>query len=71
MSESANGSYCAMTVKLPSSMKLSRRIQDLGVSTKTPLNLVQKKIGLAWFAIGKHTPIFISKISDANKMHLF
>ena len=33
--------------------------------------MVQKKIGLAWFAIGKLRPIFISKISDANKMRLF
>ena len=43
----------------------------LGVSTKTPLNVVQEKIGRAWFAIGKLRPIFISKISDANKMRLF
>ena len=42
----------------------------LGVSTKTPLNVVQEKIGRAWFAIGKLRPIFISKISDANKMRL-
>ena len=41
----------------------------LGVSTKTPLNVVQEKIGRPWFAIGKLRPIF--KISDANKMHLF
>ena len=33
--------------------------------------MVQEKIGLAWFAIGKLRPIFISKISDANKMRLF
>ena len=43
----------------------------LGVSTKTPLNVVQEKIGRAWFAIGKLRPIFISKMSDANKMRLF
>ena len=43
----------------------------LGVSTKAPLNVVQEKIGRAWFAIGKLRPIFISKISDANKMRLF
>ena len=43
----------------------------LGVLTKTPLNVVQEKIGRAWFAIGKLRPIFISKISDANKMRLF
>ena len=43
----------------------------LGVSTKTPLNVVQEKIVRAWFAIGKLRPIFISKISDANKMRLF
>ena len=42
----------------------------LGVSTKTPLNVVQEKIGRVWFAIGKLRPIFISKISDANKMRL-
>ena len=38
----------------------------LCVSTKTPLNVVQEKIGRAWFAIGKLRPIFISKISDDN-----
>ena len=43
----------------------------LGISTKTPLNVVQEKIGQAWFAIGKLRPIFISQISDANKMRLF
>ena len=42
----------------------------LGVSTKTPLNVVQERIGRAWFAIGKLRPIFISKISDANKIRL-
>ena len=41
------------------------------VSTKTPLNVIQEKIGQAWFAIGKLRPIYISKISDANKMRLF
>ena len=30
--------------------------------------MVQEKIGRAWFAIGKLRPIFISKISDSNKM---
>ena len=43
----------------------------LGVSTKRPLNVVLGKHGRAWFAIGKLRPIFISKISDANKMRLF
>ena len=43
----------------------------LGVSTKTSLNVFHKKIGRAWFAIGKLRPIFISKISDAKKMRLF
>ena len=33
--------------------------------------MVQEKIGLAWFAIGKLRTILISKISDANKMRLF
>ena len=33
--------------------------------------MVQEKIDRAWFAIGKLRPIFISKISDANKMRLF
>ena len=33
--------------------------------------MVQEKIGRAWFAIGKIRPIFISEISDTNKMHLF
>ena len=33
--------------------------------------MAQKKIGRAWFAIGKLRPIFISKINDANKMCLF
>ena len=42
----------------------------LGVSTKTPLNVVQEKIGRACFSIGKYRPIFICKISNANKMHL-
>ena len=42
-----------------------------GVSTKMPLNVVREKIGRAWFAIGKLRPIFISNISDANKMRLF
>ena len=36
-----------------------------------PLNVVHKKIVRVWFAIGKLRPIFISKISDANKMRLF
>ena len=33
--------------------------------------MVKGKIGHAWCAIGKLRPIFISKISDANKMRLF
>ena len=33
--------------------------------------MVLGKNGRAKFAIGKRTPIYISKISDANKMHLF
>ena len=32
--------------------------------------MVQEKNGRAWFAIGKLRTIFISKISDANKMRL-
>ena len=43
----------------------------LGVSNEMPLNVVQEKIGRAWFAIGKLRPIFISEISDANKRRLF
>ena len=42
----------------------------LGVSTKTPLNVVQEKNDREWFAIGKLRPIYISKVSDANKMCL-
>ena len=52
-------------------LKICNDFLYLGVSTKTPLNVVQEKIGRAWFAIGKLRPIFISKISDANKMRLF
>ena len=52
-------------------LKICNDFLYLGVSTKTPLNVVQKKIGRAWFAIGILRPIFISKISDANKMRLF
>ena len=33
--------------------------------------MVQEKNGRTWFAIGKLRLIFISKISDANKMRLF
>ena len=33
--------------------------------------MVQEKINRTWFAIGKLRPVFISKISDANKMRLF
>ena len=33
--------------------------------------MFQEKNGRAWFAIGKLRPIFIFKISDANKMRLF
>ena len=43
----------------------------LSISTKTPLIVVQEKIGRARFAIDKLRPIFISKISDANEMCLF
>ena len=32
---------------------------------------LRKKIGRAWFAIGKLRPIFISTISDDNKMRRF
>ena len=42
-----------------------------GVSAKTHLSVVQEKIVRAWSAIGKLRPIFISKISDANKMRHF
>ena len=52
-------------------LKICNDFLYLGVSTKTPLNVVQEKIGRAWFAIGKLRHIFISKISDANKMRLF
>ena len=52
-------------------LKICNDFLYLGVSTKTPLNVVQEKIGRAWFAIEKLRPIFISKISDANKMRLF
>ena len=52
-------------------LEICNDILYLGVSNKTPLNVVQGKIGRAWFAIGKLRPIFISKISDANKMRLF
>ena len=40
------------------------------VSTKTPLIAVHEKIGRAWFTLSKLRPIFISKISDADKMRL-
>ena len=43
----------------------------LGVTTNTPLNVVQKKLCRVWFTIGKHRHIFIFKISDANRMCLF
>ena len=33
--------------------------------------MVHEKLGRAWFAIGKLRPMFILKISDANKMRLF
>ena len=52
-------------------LKICNDFLYLGVSTKAPLNVVQEKIGRAWFAIGKLRPIFISKISDASKMRLF
>ena len=43
----------------------------LGVSTKTPLIVIQEKNGRAWFAMGKLRPICTSKVSDASKMRLF
>ena len=52
-------------------LKICNGFFYLGVSTKTPLNVVQEKIGRAWLAIGNLRPVFISKIGDANKMHLF
>ena len=52
-------------------LEICNDIHYLGVSTKTPLCVVQEKNGRAWFAIDKLRPIFISKISDANKMRLF
>ena len=52
-------------------LEISNDFLYLGVSTKTHLNVVQEKIGRAWFAIVKLRPIFISKIRDANKMRLF
>ena len=51
-------------------LEISNDFLYLGVSTKTPLNVVQEKIGRAWFAIGKLKPIFLSKISDAKKLRL-
>ena len=51
-------------------LKICNDFLYLGVSTKTPLNVVKEKNGQAWFAIGKFRPIFISKISDTNKMRL-
>ena len=33
--------------------------------------MIHEKIGRAWIAIGKLRPIFISKISDANKKRFF
>ena len=45
-------------------LKICNDFLYLGVSTKTPLSVVQEKIGRAWFAIGKLRPI--SKIGDAN-----
>ena len=51
-------------------LEICNDILYLGASTKTPLNVVQEQIGRAWFAIDKLRPIFISKISDANKMRL-
>ena len=52
-------------------LKICNDFLYLGASTKTPPNVVQEKIGRAWFAICKLKPILISKISDANKMCLF
>ena len=52
-------------------LKICNDFLYLGTSTKMHLNVVQEIIGRAWFAIGKLRSIFISKISDANKMHLF
>ena len=52
-------------------LKICNDFLYLGVSTKMPLDVVQEKNGRAWFAIGKLRPIFISKISGANKMRLF
>ena len=53
------------------SLEICNDFLYLGVSIKTPLNVVHKKIGRAWFAIGKLRPIFNSQISDANEMRLF
>ena len=50
--------------------KISNEFFYLGVPTKMPLNVTQEKNCQTWFAIGKLRPIFISKISDANKMRL-
>ena len=52
-------------------LKICNDFLGLGISTNTLLNVAQEKIGRAWFAVGKLRPIFISKISDANKMCLF
>ena len=50
--------------------EICNELPYLGVSTKMPLNVVQEIFCQAWFAIGKLRPIFISKISDANKILL-
>ena len=51
-------------------LKICNDFLYLGVSTKTPLNVIQEKIGRQWFAICKLRHIFISEISDADKMRL-
>ena len=52
-------------------LEICNDLPYFGISTKTSLNVVQEKIGRVWFAIGKFRPIFISKISDANKIRLY
>ena len=66
-----NSQPCPVTTINGYTLEICNDFLYLGVSTKTPLNVVQEKIGRAWFASGKLRPIFISKISNAYKMSLF
>ena len=51
-------------------LKICKDFLYLCVSIKTLLHALMHNICRAWFAIGKLSPSFISKISDANKMRL-